>query len=169
MWEPRPPAAVQHSPKTFWRVLGKVGGQDLVYRLPIVHGTSAHSFDPPPPNFLDPTMFWTLNLVWPKNLMGQKFIWAQFNELCRSPINLNWHLSVHQMSLGELDPGKISPKQRFPGPITARPYSLSISNITNPMAICMTRSYNYLWKTIWWLANFKIWLEMFDIWSQYYS
>ena len=38
-----------HPPETFWRVLGIGGGQDLVCGLPIVQGTSAHSFDPPPP------------------------------------------------------------------------------------------------------------------------
>ena len=42
------PRPTHHPPKTFWRVLGIVGGQDLVCRLPIVQGTSAHSFDPPP-------------------------------------------------------------------------------------------------------------------------
>ena len=43
VWEPP-----THLPETFWRVLGIVGGQDLVCRLPIVQGTSTHSFDPPP-------------------------------------------------------------------------------------------------------------------------
>ena len=47
-----------HPPKTFWRVLGIVGGQDLVCRLPIVQGTSAHSFDPPPSSrHLSPSFF----------------------------------------------------------------------------------------------------------------
>ena len=48
MYYPPSPAAVRHPPKTFWRVLGIVGGQDLVRGLPIVQGTSAHGFDPPP-------------------------------------------------------------------------------------------------------------------------
>ena len=54
-----------HPPETFWRVLGIVGGQDLVCRLPIVQGTSAHSFDPPPsPQHLSPTFFkFYLNLL----------------------------------------------------------------------------------------------------------
>ena len=40
--------STHHPPETFWRVLGIGGGQDLVCGLPIVQGTSAHSFDPPP-------------------------------------------------------------------------------------------------------------------------
>ena len=43
------PPTTHHLPKTFWRVLGIVEGQDLVCRLPIVQGTSAHSFESPPP------------------------------------------------------------------------------------------------------------------------
>ena len=46
-----------HPPKTFWRVPGIVGGQDLVCRLPIVQGTSAHSFDPPLQFFLTQKCF----------------------------------------------------------------------------------------------------------------
>ena len=46
-------------PKTFWRVPGIVGGQDLVCRLPIVQGATAHSFDPPLQIFLTQKCFGT--------------------------------------------------------------------------------------------------------------
>ena len=46
-------------PKTFWRIPGIVGGQDLACRLPIVQGATAHSFDPPRQIFLTQKCFGT--------------------------------------------------------------------------------------------------------------
>ena len=60
------PPTTHHPPKTLWRVLGIVGGQDLVCRLPIVQGTSAHSFDPP------------FQIFWPKNVLDPKFLEPNF-------------------------------------------------------------------------------------------
>ena len=78
-YPPPPPPTTHHPPETFWRVLGIVGGQDLVCGLPIVQGTSAHSFDPPskffghktlfgPENFLDPNF-----VLDPKIFLDPKF------------------------------------------------------------------------------------------------
>ena len=56
-----PPTTHHHLTKTFWRVLGIVGGQDLVCRLPIVMRTCAHGFDPTPSKFFEHRDFFGLN------------------------------------------------------------------------------------------------------------
>ena len=114
-------------PKTFQRVLGIVGGQDLVCSLLIVQATRLHSFDPPPlqifwskryfwPNFLGPKIF-VPKKFWRVKILVQKILWSKQNILVRNvffgPIKKCWSEKKVLSERNFFGPNKFWSKQIF--------------------------------------------------------